>query len=126
MTPPSSRRVLPIGPRSARDPESTPPVTSLWPFKYFVALCIERSTPMASGCWLTGLAKVLSMPESTPAARHAAAIDRMSTQRSVGLIGDSNHTIFVWGPITVAGDANCSSETNRRAMPRPDSRCSMR
>ena len=85
------------------DPVTTPPVTSLWPFRYFVALCIARSTPSASGCWLIGLAKVLSMTDSTPRARQAAAIRRTSTQRSVGLIGDSNQTIRVRSPMTRSG-----------------------
>ena len=48
---------------------------------------------------------------------HAAATARTSTQRSVGLIGDSNQTIFVFGPITDAGFASSSSDTKRRAMP---------
>ncbi len=46
---------------------TTPPVTSLWPFRYLVALCIARSTPSASGCWLIGLAKVLSITDSDAA-----------------------------------------------------------
>ena len=66
---------------------------------------------------MIGLAKVLSITDSTPAFRQAAATARMSTQRSVGLIGDSNHTIFVCGPITAAGFASSSSDTNRRVMP---------
>ena len=82
-------------PSSAPAPASAPAVTSLWPFRYFVALCITRSTPSAIGCWLIGLAKVLSMTEITPRARHARATAAMSTQRSVGLIGDSNQTSFV-------------------------------
>ena len=92
MTVPTRRRTFAIGSTSALGPATLPPVTSLWPFRYFVALCIARSTPSASGCWLMGLANVLSMTDSTPRARHAAAIFAMSTQRSVGLIGDSNQT----------------------------------
>ena len=48
MTPPSRRRILPIGAISACDPDSTPPVTSLWPFRYLVQLCIDRSMPIDS------------------------------------------------------------------------------
>ena len=46
-TPPSSRRPC-ASARPGRRPESTPPVTSLWPLRYLVTLCIDRSTPMAS------------------------------------------------------------------------------
>ena len=50
-------------PSAPPGPASAPAVTSLWPFRYFVALCMTRSTPSAIGCWLTGLANVLSMTE---------------------------------------------------------------
>ena len=59
-------------PSARAGPASAPAVTSLWPLRYFVALCMTRSTPSAIGCWLTGLAKVLSMTEITPRARQAA------------------------------------------------------
>jgi len=41
-----------IGSSIARLPESTPAVTSLCPLRYFVALCIEMSTPIDSTGWL--------------------------------------------------------------------------
>ncbi len=88
---------------SAALPASAPAVTSEWPLMYFVALCITRSTPSAIGCWLTGLANVLSTIASTPRARHAAATAAISTHRSVGLIGDSNQTIFVAGDNSPSG-----------------------
>src|SRR5688572_4977095 len=100
MTPPSSRRIFATGANNSRDPDNTPPVTSLWPLRYLVQLCIDRSMPIDNTGWLIGLAKVLSIADITPALRHAAATARTSTHRSVGLIGDSNHTIFVFGPIT--------------------------
>ena len=56
-------------------PASAPAVTSLWPFRYLVTLCMTRSTPSAIGCWLIGLANVLSMIEMTPR-RAAGAGDR--------------------------------------------------
>ena len=40
------------------------------------------------------------MTEITPAARQAAATRAMSRQRSVGLIGDSNQTMRVSGPMS--------------------------
>ncbi len=85
------------------DPASAPAVTSLWPFRYFVALCMTRSTPSAIGCWLIGLANVLSITDSTPRARQADAIAAMSTHRSVGLIGDSNQRSFVSRAKSVSG-----------------------
>ncbi len=65
------------------------------------------------------------MPHSTPAALHPATTVRMSTQRNVGLIGDSNHTSFVFGPITRPRSLNSSIETKRPLMPIRGSRSSM-
>ena len=42
----------------------------------------------------------------------------MSTQRSVGLIGDSNQTIRVRSPMTRSGVASSSSDTNRGVTPK--------
>ena len=123
--PPSRRRIFAIGAISACEPDSTPPVTSLCPLRYLVQLCIDRSMPIDSTGWLIGLAKVLSIADSTPAFLHAAATARTSTQRSVGLIGDSNQTIFVFGPITDPTLASSSIETKRCAMPSFGSRSSM-
>src|SRR5687768_16855131 len=99
ITPPSSRRIFAIGASTALAPDSTPPVTSLWPLRYFVQLCIDTAMPIDNTGWLMELAKVLSTAEITPAFLHAAATLPTSMHRSVGLIGDSNHTIFVLGPI---------------------------
>ncbi len=124
MMPPSRRRVFEMGSINAREPDSAPPVTSLCPFRYLVALCIDRSMPIESTGWLSGPANVLSITDNTPAFLHPAAIPRTSTQRSVGLIGDSNQTSFVFGPITRPMSARSSSDTNRRATPNFDSRSS--
>ncbi len=62
-------------------PASAPAVTSLWPLRYLVALCITTSTPSASGCWLTGLANVLSTTDDD-AARSARRRDRARRRRS--------------------------------------------
>ena len=72
---------------------------------------------MASTGWFSGLANVLSATEITPAARHAAATARTSRQRRVGLIGDSNHTIFVAGPMSASGVRNSSRVAKRVRMP---------
>ncbi len=85
--------------------------------------------PSASGCWLIGLANVLSMTEITPRAWQARPTAAMSTQRSVGLIGDSNQTSLVASEIIASGFDSSSSETNRGRMPnfgsRSASRCSV-
>lgn len=86
--------------------------------QYFDALCMTRSTPSASGCWLTGLAKVLSTIEIAPRARHASATRRMSTHRSVGLTGVSNQTTRVAAVTTRAGSASSSRSTNRVLTPK--------
>src|SRR3954454_1548654 len=101
--PPIMRRAFSIGAIRRAGPARAPAVTSLCPFRYFVALCITRSTPSAIGCWLIGLAKVLSIIERTFLALQARATAAMSTQRSVGLIGDSNQTSFVLGEKIVSG-----------------------
>ena len=93
---------------------------------YFVTLCITRSTPRAIGCWLTGLANVLSTTDRTLRARHAEATAAISTQRSVGLIGDSNQTSFVAGVKSPSGCASSSSDTNRETMPNFGSRSARR
>ena len=72
---------------------------------------------MASTGWFAGLAKVLSITDSTPAARQAAAIAATSRQRSVGLIGDSNQTMRVFGPMISAGARNWSRVAKRVVMP---------
>ena len=59
----------------------------------------------------------LSIAEITPRALHALATAAMSTHRSVGLIGDSNHTSFVLAEKIVSGRASSSSETKRGLMP---------
>jgi hypothetical protein len=46
----------------------------------------------------------------------------MSTHRSVGLIGDSNHTSFVAGENSDSGVESSWSETNRVRIPNFDSR----
>ena len=111
---------------SACGPASTPAVTSLWPFKYFVALCITTSTPSEIGCWLIGLANVLSMTEVMPRLRQTRATAAMSTHRNVGLMGDSNQTSFVLLVTMRSRLANSSMETNRAVMPNFGKRSAMR
>ena len=51
---------------SSRVATTAPPTESLWPFRYFVVLCMTRSTPDSSGRCRKGLAKVLSAATITP------------------------------------------------------------
>jgi hypothetical protein len=91
-----------------------------------VALCITMSTPSAIGSWLTGLANVLSTAEMTLRARQARAIAATSTQRSVGLIGDSNHRSLVAFEMTESGWPRSSIETNRDLIPNFGNRSAIR
>ena len=61
---------------------------------------------------------MLSATDSTPAAVQAAATWRTSMTRSVGLIGDSNQTIRVFGPISLSGARNSSSDAQRVVTPK--------
>ncbi len=84
------------------------------------------STPSDNGCWLIGLAKVLSTTEMTPRARQAFATAAMSMQRSVGLIGDSNQTNLVASVMTASGVRKSSIDTNRDRIPNLGSRSAIR
>ncbi|MOA24863.1 hypothetical protein D3C78_1455610 [compost metagenome] len=77
---------------SAWLPQTMPPMASAWPPRNLVALCSTRSAPSASGFWFTGVAKVLSITTSAPAACPAAARRRMSCTFSSGLVGDSRYS----------------------------------
>ncbi len=72
--PPSMRRRCCAPQKSAprtrrmRAVVSAPAITSLWPFRYFVAECMTMSAPSASGRVSTGVAAVLSTASSAPAA----------------------------------------------------------
>ena len=51
---------------SSRVAITTPPMLSLWPFRYFVVLCMTRSAPSSIGRCTAGLAKVLSTTSRAP------------------------------------------------------------
>ena len=59
------------------DPTTAPPRTSLWPPKYFVALCTERSTPKSSGPAVhrRGEGRVDERPHARRAARGGEALE---------------------------------------------------
>ena len=105
------------------------PVTSLWPFRYFVALCIARSTPSASGCWLMRARERIvddRQHASRPAGLdHAPDVD--APQRRIGRRLEPDHSR------AIADDRlerrEFLGETNRVVMPkrasRSCSRCSV-
>src|SRR6266849_2351805 len=70
-------------------PITAPAIRSLWPFRYLVALCSERSNPCASGRNPIGVAKVLSMSETRPRARANCAAASRSATWSSGLVSVS-------------------------------------
>ena len=80
---------------------TTPPTVSEWPPRYFVVECTAKSAPSASGCWLAGVAKVLSTATSgcADAARATATTPSTSMTSSVGFVGVSTQTSRVSGRI---------------------------
>ena len=128
MTPPSSRRVLPIGASSARDARQHPAGD--------VAVTVEvlrgalHRQVDAQGQRLlidrTGEG-IVDARQHVRRRGTPAATARMSTQRSVGLIGDSNHTSLVLGPMTRAGVGEfLQRDEPPRDAETPVSRCSIR
>ena len=114
MTPPSSRRVLPIGPSSAaraREHAAGDVAVSVQVFRG----ALHREVDAHRERLLIDRAGKRVVDAGEHARGAAGRGDgRESTQRSVGLIGDSNHTMLVSGPITAAGVRSASSDTKRR------------
>ena len=72
---------------------ATPPITSEWPFRYFVVECTTTSKPSSSGRWKYGLMKVLSAHAQEPRRGMARrAIAARSASLSIGLVGVSTQT----------------------------------
>ncbi len=71
------------------DPATAPAMTSLWPFRYFVALVMTTSAPCSMGRRLIGLAKVASTSRARPNSLVTCAIGARSMMRRVGLVGVS-------------------------------------
>ena len=72
---------------------NAPPITSLWPPKYFVVECMTRSAPSAKGRWMMG-DQVLSKPKRAGLCAISATAAR-SVSFTVGLEGVSTQTSFV-------------------------------
>ena len=84
---------------------------SLWPLRYFVVLCTTRSAPKAMGCWMTGLAKVLSTASRAWCACAMAAAFARSVRRITGLVGVSTKRSFVFGRIARSIASGCEVST---------------
>ena len=99
---------------------TTPPTVSEWPPRYFVVECTAKSAPSASGCWLAGVAKVLSTATSgcAGAARATATTPSTSMTSSVGFVGVSTQTRRVSGRIA-PGDARRGRSGRRGRRPAP-------
>src|ERR1043165_10273396 len=83
---------------SAFSPTTTiPPTMSECPFKYFVAECTTRSQPNVKGCWIQGVAKVLSSTVINLCWRAIFTTCCISTNFNKGLVGDSIHNNLVSG-----------------------------
>ena len=63
--------------------------TSLWPFRYLVALVMTTSAPCSSGRKLIGLAKVESTRSARPCSFGHLGDGARSSTRISGLVGDS-------------------------------------
>ena len=97
----------------SRDPASAPPITSLWPARALVRLCITRSAPRASGRWRNGVAKVLSTTTTRPRACAAAHTAARSTISSPGLVGLSTISTRLRSPATRSTRARSAAPTKR-------------
>ncbi len=97
------------------EPARTPAVTSLWPLRYFVALCMTISTPSVDRLLIDGAGEGVVDHRGHAARAAGPAIAAISRQRSVGLIGDSNHNSRVSGERTASGVRSSSSDDEPRA-----------
>ena len=80
---------------SSRVATTTPPTLSLWPFRYFVVLCITRSAPNSIGRWRYGLANVLSTTSGRSWRLASSLAAARSVRRMIGLVGVSTNSIRV-------------------------------
>ena len=90
---------------------------SEWPLRYLVAECITRCAPSSSGRCTIGEAKVLSTTTRKPCLRAICATAAMSTILSIGLVGVSIQTIFVFGPIAASNAARSHRSTKLKSSP---------
>ena len=82
--------------------DTAPSITSEWPPIYLVAAWIDRSTPWSKARKYSGVAQVLSMSTTAPAAWAAAAIAGTSCTSNESEPGASTNTARVFGRISAA------------------------
>ncbi len=95
-----------------------PAITSVWPFKYFVALWITTSAPCSSRRKLTGEAKVESTSRASPSALHSVPMESMSRTRITGLVGVSTNTARVFFLSARFQDRDSRGLTKETSIPR--------
>ncbi len=115
--PPNSFEALLILSITSFAPDTVPAMMSVWPPRYFVALCITTSIPSLCGCWLIGVAKVLSIMLVVPTERVASATLAISTILSVGFVGVSKKQSLYLPPESESWSANSSWSTMSTLIP---------
>ena len=79
--------------------------------------CTTAVAPSPSGCWIIGVAKVLSTMTGTPLRLAMAHTRSMSKTLSIGLEGVSSQTIFVSGRKDASVSARSVMSTKVALMP---------
>ena len=98
-------------------PDTTPPVVSECPPRYFVAECSTRSAPCSSGRQITGGAMVESTTSSAPWRCAIAARAGRSATAVVGLARVSAYTIRVPGRIAARTSSGSVMSTKSACTP---------
>src|SRR6266545_635707 len=92
-------------------------MTSVWPFRYFVAEWMTRSAPCSSGRKFTGEANVESTSSASPSSLQMPATGSRSMTRINGLVGVSRNTARVVLRIAFFQVRDCVGFTNETSMP---------
>ena len=90
---------------------TSPTVTSSWPPRYFVAEWTTMSAPCSIGRHSTGVAKVLSTTQVSPAWCPAAISAGRSLTAIVGLAMVSRNSSLVRGPAAAVTSAGSRPDT---------------
>jgi len=80
--------------------------------------CATMSNPSSSGRWKNGVAKVLSQTEITPRLRQICASAARSQIFSIGLVGVSTQSSFVFGRNAASTARASATSTYVCSMPR--------
>src|SRR4051812_3989987 len=103
--------------RSFRDVPAKPPTQSEWPLRYLVVECTTTSNPSSRGRWKNGVMKVLSQTEISPRFFATSATLARSISFSIGLVGLSTQTSFVFGVIAGSRFSGFDRSTNEYEIP---------